>query len=180
MVASCIFFCVGCIGGGENAKMPIKEPGVIDGAAGSATHSVTKLGQVFHQLTGTTSFKTEKGMRLIVLTVTNSTDKAMWIPSSNGERYGCEAVNFMVGGAPGTHYDYGLCKFPNQYIKLKPKETHVYVHQLPKDAKGEIAMSIWAPWRTEDGKLIDDKTKGKTLKADEVLIEEVVGAGRVD
>lgn len=173
IVSSCVVCFIGCIDADDGGKLPQEKPVLSEQPVSGGDQKILKL-------TGSLAFKTEKGKQLVVLTVTNNTDNIMWIPSSHGKCLGCEAVNFKIGGLPGTHYDYGLCVFPDQYTKLKPKESHQYVHQLPKDAKGKIEMSIWAPWRTGDGKLIDEKAKGKALKADEVLIEEVVGFGQLD
>ena len=173
IVFGCVVCCLGCNDADDGGKLPQQKPVQSEQPVPGGDQKILKL-------TGSLEFKTDTGKQLVILTVTNSTDNVMWIPSSHGESFGCEAVNFKIGGLPGTHYDYGRCVFPDQYTKLKPKESHQYVHQLPKDAKGKIEMSIWAPWRTGDGKRIDEMTKGKALKSDEVLFEEVVGSATVD
>jgi hypothetical protein len=178
MLACCAACWIGC--GPDSAR--ITSPTTSSTAPGKTTQAANES---VAKLLGSLSFRTENGRRLAVLTATNNTDKVMWVPRSDGECYGCEAVNFRIQGLASTHYDcthydYGLCSFPDHYEKLNPNDRHHYVHPLPEDAKGQIKMSVWAPWRTADGKMIDAETKKAALKADEVLIEEVLGAGPMD
>jgi len=128
------------------------------------------------KVTGDLAFANVHGRRLAVLTVINESDKVLWIPRSDGDAYGCEAVSFNVGGQPSTHYDYARCSFPTDYSRLPPKASHRYVHRIPDEAKGLVEMSIWAPWRAENGERVDDATKRAAIETNAILVEEVFGA----
>lgn len=111
------------------------------------------------------------GVREIVMQVKNNTKNGLWVPSSDGGRgqIDCEAVNLSVveqDGFPrrGLHSDHGLCQFPDMYTRLKPGGSCVYVYKMPDDFSGNIKFSVWTPWRTEKGDMIDMKTKNAALK----------------
>ena len=137
-----------------------------------------------HQLTGAVSFRTAPdGVREIVLHAKNNTTNNLWVPrSSYGMRgmSGAEAVNLREMDPKSLkmiHYDYSLCKFPDQYEMLKPGQSWEHIHALPDGFRGDIQISVWAPWRTDDGSLVAKETKRAALKNGDLLIEEVEGIG---
>ena len=125
---------------------------------------------------GTLTFEQRNGQAHGVLAVKNDSDKTLWIPRSP------EAINFSVdGGLPSLHVDFSLCAFPTDYVRLKPTETHRYVQRLPEDAKGQVEMEVWAPWRASDGQsLVDAQMVKAALRANEVLVEKIVGVGQFE
>ena len=127
------------------------------------------------RLEGSLTFERKETAVHAVLAVKNDCDTAIWVPRSP------EAINFTVDGLPSTHVDFALRAFPADYVLLKPKEMHRYSEPLPEGVKGQIEMRVWAPWRTPDGQsLVDAQTLKAALKLNEVLVEEIVGVGRVD
>ena len=127
------------------------------------------------RLVGSLTFERKETAVHAVLAVKNDCDTAIWVPRSP------EATNFTVDGLPNTHVDFALCAFPADYLLLKPGEMHRYIQRLPKGAKGQIEMQVWAPWRAPDGKaLVDTQTLKAALKPNELLVEEIVGVGQLD
>jgi len=125
------------------------------------------------RIEGSLTFERKDAEVQAILSVKNDCDTAIWVPRSP------EAITFTVGGQPSTHIDFAACAFPDDYVLLKPQEMHRYVQRLPKGAKGQIEMQVWAPWRTPDGKsLVNAQTLKGALKANEVLVEKVVGVGQ--
>ena len=125
------------------------------------------------RIEGSLTFERKDAEVQAILSVKNDCDTAIWVPRSP------EAITFTVGGQPSTHIDFAACAFPDDYVLLKPQEMHRYVQHLPKGAKGQIEMQVWAPWRTPDGKsLVNAQTLKGALKANEVLVEKVVGVGQ--
>ena len=93
---------------------------------------------------------------------------------------GAEAINLMETdpkSMKSIHVDFSRCKFPDQYEMLKPGQSWELIHNLPNDFRGDIKISVWAPWRTDQGVLIDQETKMAALKNGDLLIEEVEGIG---
>ena len=129
-------------------------------------------------LVGTVTIRTaEDGIREIVLDARNATDHTLWVPSTDGSRgmIGCEAVNIadLADSLRMVHYDYAICRFPDQYIQLKPTETIRYVYELPNGLSERISISVWAPWRDSQGNLVSPETKREAVPENSILIEEV-------
>ena len=125
------------------------------------------------RIEGSLTFERKEAEVQAILSVKNDCETAIWVPRSP------EAITFTVGGQPSTHVDFASCVFPEDYVLLKPQDIHRYVQRLPKDAKGRIEMQVWAPWRTPDGKsLVSAQALKAALKANEALVEEVVGVGQ--
>ncbi|MFZ2658505.1 MAG: hypothetical protein WAX69_26470 [Victivallales bacterium] len=136
------------------------------------------------ELPGETSLRNAPdGVKEIILRVKNNTNKGLWVPDSDGKRgqINCEGVSLKEIDKNGlygiSHSDHGICKFPDQYKRLKPGESCEYVYGITSKKLGKVNISIWAPWRTENGELIDREIKKAALKDGDMLIEKVEGAG---
>jgi len=153
------------------------------GDAGISMNSGISEDEGILKLTGVVTFRdAPDGIKEIVLRVTNNTKNGLWVPGSEGERghINCESFNLTVieqDGVRSSHSDHGLCQFPDHYMRLKPGESSEYVYEVPNKFRGNIEISVWTPWRTEKGELIDLDTKKSALKDGDQLIEEVEGIG---
>lgn len=138
------------------------------------------------EIKGVISLLTDEGGRKkLVITVTNNTDKILWVPkfSSTENVMACESVNwFDTTGNQKTllvHSDYGLCSYPLSYDKLLPRKSAKYITGYSILDKYNVnienlMVQIWAPWRSPDGEFVDKNLKLKSLK-DEILIENIYG-----
>lgn len=121
----------------------------------------------------------EDGTREIVLDAKNNTETVLWVPSTDGSRgiIGCEAVNIWELGDSlrGVHYDHAICRFPDQYMRLKPGETCSYVYEMPDGLSEQISISVWAPWRDSSGTPVSPEVKREAISGNSILIEEVRG-----
>jgi hypothetical protein len=153
---------------------PVGGQGAFSPKGKIATIKVEQAGRgEVSRIEGSLTFERKDAEAQAILSVKNDCDTAIWVPRSP------EAITFTVGGQPSAHSDFAACAFPDDYVLLKPHEMHRYVQRLPKGAKGQIEMQVWAPWRTPDGKsLVNAQTLKGALKANEVLVEKVVGVGR--
>ena len=155
------------------------------GDAGVSLKSGISEDEGILKLTGAVSFRNATdGVKEIVLNVTNNTKNGLWVPGSDGDRgqIDCESVNLSEIDQEdflhkSFHSDHGMCQFPGHYIRLKSGQSSTYVYKIPNNFSGNIEISVWAPWRTEDGKRIDMETKKSALKDGDLLIERVEGVG---
>jgi hypothetical protein len=136
---------------------------------------------------GAVSFRMAKdGVREIVLRAKNNTKNNLWVPASSGGvrgMSGAEAVNLTEmdpKSMKSLHVDFSRCKFPDQYEMVKPGQSWEYIHKLPNDFRGDIKISVWAPWRTDQGIFVTKETKMAALKNGDLLIEEVEGIGHFE
>lgn len=128
-----------------------------------------------------------KGLNLIVLSVTNKTSNILWIPrfSSSKNMVGCESIDwFKVDDEKSwmiLHVDYGLCQFPRSYSKLLPNSSAEYLldAKCRDEIKNKFKIEIWAPWRLKNFQRVDEKKKKEALGKTSVLIERVVGYGKI-
>ncbi len=155
------------------------------GDAGISMNSGISEDEGILKLTGVVSFRNATdGVNEIVMHIKNNTNHVLWVPGSDGDRgqIDCESVNLSVVDQDGfprksLHSDHGLCQFPGMYTRLKPGGSCVYVYKMPNDFSGNIKFSVWTPWRTEKGEMIDLETKKSALKDGDRLIEKVEGIG---
>jgi hypothetical protein len=153
---------------------PVWAQGAFSPKGKIATIKVEQAGRgEVSRMEGSLTFEQNDAEVKAILSVINDCEKAIWVPRSP------EAITISVGGEPSTHVDFASCAFPEDYVLLKPQEIYRYVQRLPKGAKGHIEMQVWAPWRTPDGKsLVSAQALKAALKADESLVENVVGVGQ--
>lgn len=126
-------------------------------------------------------FQKEKKRSRVVFSVMNSSSAAIWVPKSyvkmNAVSY--ESLNWRFSnkaGGSGVHQDGGICVFPQSYRRLLPKEEVAYSLRVPdamvdelKRGSGGLRVSIWTPWRDEEGILVGEAEIDKALQGDALI-----------